>query len=154
MPFVRGHFRKGSWVRPHFRRAPGRGVSLGGVTLALVGLAMVGLLGRAGGMPMPPNVTRPSQRPVIVPASPPKQYIVQVASAVQQGEAKRVARALRAHETRNVSLLRSDEYEGLRQGYWVTFIGPFEGTREGRIQAERVQKRHPGSLVRLIRHRR
>lgn len=149
MPFVRGHFRKGSWVRPHFRRPQSRTTGLGGVTLALVALAVVGLFGRAGGMLMlPPRVTPPSQPPVIMPASPPRQFIVQVVSAAQQEEAKQVARALRAHGARNVGELRSDQYEGLRQGYWVTFIGPFEGTRAGRIQAERVQKDHSGSLVR------
>lgn len=47
--------------------------------------------------------------------------------------------------------LRSGAYDGLRPGYWVTYIGPFEATADGRRQAERVQHQLPGTLVRLIR---
>jgi hypothetical protein len=48
-------------------------------------------------------------------------------------------------------VLRSGAYEGLRPGYWVTYIGPFEATADGRRQAKRVQHQLPGTLVRLIR---
>lgn len=33
MPHVRGHYRKGRWVRPHYRRSPGVGV---GAVLAII----------------------------------------------------------------------------------------------------------------------
>jgi hypothetical protein len=153
MPFVRGHFRQGGWVRPHFRRSPSRTVGLGGVTLALIGLAVVGLLGHAGGIPMPPQTVPSTPPPIIAPVTPPRQYIVQVASAVRREEAKEVAAGLKARGVWNAAVLRSDRYQGLRPGYWVTYIGPFEATRQGQLRAERTRQQHAGALVRLVRRR-
>jgi hypothetical protein len=121
--------------------------------LALVGLAVVGLLGRAGGIPMPPQTVPSTHPPIIAPLAPPRQYIVQIASAVRRDEAEKIAAGLKARGVRNAAVLRSDHYRGLRQGYWVTYIGPFEANTRGRIRAEGVRQRHTGSIVRLIRRR-
>jgi hypothetical protein len=48
-------------------------------------------------------------------------------------------------------VLRSGAYHGLRPGYWVTYLGPFQATSRGLNQAERVQQQLSGTLIRLIR---
>ena len=78
-------------------------------------------------------------------------YIVQVASAAQRAQAESAAKELERHGWPNAGVLRSGAYQGLRPGYWVTYIGPFQATSRGRHQAERVRQQLPGTLVRLIR---
>ena len=154
MPKVRGHFRNGTWVRNHYRRRPRAAgtAGLGGITLAIVVLGVVGALGASGGSPTPSTTTLPTEPPRrTAPAPGRSHYVVQVASAVQRSEADSVARELVRDGWRNAGVLRSGAYEGLRPGYWVAYVGPFEATSLGQRQAERVQLQLPGSLVRLIR---
>jgi hypothetical protein len=151
MPKVRGHFRNGTWVRSHYRRRPGN-AGLGGMALAVAILAAVGTLGAAGGSPTPSTTTLPPEPPPrTAPAPGRPHYIVQVASAVQRSQAESAATELVGHGWRNAGVLRSGAYEGLRSGYWVAYVGPFEATSRGRREAERVQRQLPGTLVRLIR---
>jgi hypothetical protein len=125
---------------------------LAGIALAVVVLGVLGTLGAAGGLPTPPTTTQPPEPPRrTAPAPEHQQYIVQVASAVQRSEAESVAQALVRRGWRDASVLRSAAYDGLRPGYWVAYVGPFEATSRGRREAEGVQDRLPGSLVRLIR---
>lgn len=151
MPKVRGHFRNGTWVRSHYRRRPGN-AGLGGMALAVAVLAVVGTLGAAGGSPTPSTTTLPPEPPHRTARTPGRShYIVQVASAVLRSQAESAAMELVRHGWRNPGVLRSGAYEGLRPGYWVAYVGPFEATSRGRREAERVQQQLPGSLVRLIR---
>jgi hypothetical protein len=151
MPRVRGHFRNGTWVRSHYRRPP-RNAGLGGMALVVAVLAVVGTLGAGGGPPTPSTTTQPTEPPPRTAPSPGhRRYIVQVASTVQRAQAESAAQELVRHSWRNAGVLRSGAYEGLRPGYWVTYIGPFEATSRGRRQAERVQQELPDTLVRLIR---
>src|SRR5215208_3483759 len=122
MPRVRGHFRNGSWVRSHYRRPP-RSAGLGGMALAVAVLAVVGTLGAGGGPPAPSTTTQPPGPPArTVPLPGHRHYIVQVASAVQRAQAESVAQRLVRQGWRNARVLRSGAYEGLRPGYWVTYI--------------------------------
>jgi hypothetical protein len=150
MPRVRGHFRNGTWVRSHYRRPP-RNAGLGGMALAVAVLALVGTLGAGGGPPAPSTTTQPTRPPPKTAPSPGhRHYIVQVASAVQRYQAESAAQQLVQQGWRNAGVLRSGAYDGLRPGYWVAYIGPFEATAHGRRQAEWVQQQLPGTLVRLI----
>jgi hypothetical protein len=151
MPKVRGHFRNGTWVRSHYRRRPGT-AGLGGIALAVIVLGVMGTLGGPGGPPTPSTTTLPSEPPRrTAPAPGRPHYIVQVASAVRRSEADSAATELVRQGWRNAGVLRSGAYDGLRQGYWVTYVGSFEATSRGRRKAERAQQQLPGSLVRLIR---
>lgn len=151
MPYVRGHFRNGTWVRSHYRRPP-RTAGLAGIALAVVVLGVLGTLGAAGGSPTPPPTTQPSEPPRRTAPAPGRQhYIVQVASAVQRSEAESAARELVRRGWRSAGVLRSGAYDGLRPGYWVAYVGSFEATSHGQREAERVRQQLPGSLVRLIR---
>jgi hypothetical protein len=151
MPRVRGHFRNGTWVRSHYRRRPGN-AGLGGMALAVAVLAVAGTWGAAGGSPTPSTTTLPPEPPRrIAPAPGRPHYIVQVASAAQRSQAESAAMELVRHGWRNAGVLRSGAYDGLRPGYWVAYVGPFEATSPGRQEAERVQQQLPGTLVRLIR---
>jgi hypothetical protein len=151
MPRVRGHFRNGTWVRSHYRRPPSN-AGLGGMALVVAVLAVVGTLGAGGGPPTPSTTTQPTERPPRTAPSPGhRHYIVQVASAGQRSKAESAAQELVRHGWGNAGVLRSGAYEGLRPGYWVTYLGPFEATAHGQRQAERVQQQLPGTLVRLIR---
>jgi hypothetical protein len=58
MPYVRGHFRNGTWVRRHYRRPP-RSAGLAGIVLVVIVLVVLGTLGAAGGLPAPPTTTQP-----------------------------------------------------------------------------------------------
>jgi hypothetical protein len=151
VPYVRGHIRNGTWVRGHYRRRPGT-TGLGGMALAVVVLGVVGALGAAGGRPAPSTTTPPTEAPRrTAPVLGHPHYIVQVASAVQRSQAESAARELVRRGWRDAGALRSGAYDGLRPGYWVAYVGPFEATSHGRSVAERVQEQLPGSLVRLIR---
>ena len=153
MTKVRGHFRNGTWVRSYHRRRPGN-AGLGGMALAVAVLAVVvvGTLGAAGGPPTPSTTTLPTEPPRrTAPAPGRPHHIVQVASAVQRSQAESAATELVRHGWRNAGVLRSGAYDGLRPGYWVAYVGPFEATSPGRQKAERVQQQLPGTLVRLIR---
>jgi hypothetical protein len=151
MPRVRGHFRNGSWVRSHYRRPP-RNAGLGGMALAVAVLAVIGTLGGSGGPPTPSTTTLPTEpSPRTAPLPGRRHYIVQVASAVQRTQAESVAKGLVRHGWHNVGVLRSSAYEGLRPGYWVAYIGPFQASSGGRRQAEGVRQQLPGTRVRLIR---
>jgi hypothetical protein len=122
------------------------------MALAVAILAVVGTLGAGGGPPTPSTTTQPTEPPPkTAPSLGHQHYIVQVASAVQRAQAESVAKELVGHGWRSAGVLRSTAYDGLRPGYWVTYIGPFEATARGRRQAERVQQQLPGTLVRLIR---
>ena len=150
MPYVRGHFRNGTWIKSHYRRPP-RGAGLAGIMLVVIVLVVLGTLGAAG-LPAPPTTTQPPEPPRRTGPAPGRQrYIVQVASAVQRSRADSVTKELLRRGWRNAGVLRSGAHDGLRPGYWVAYVGPFEATSRGRREAERVQERLPGSLVRLIR---
>ena len=152
MPRVRGHFRNGGWVRSHYRRPPRNAAGLGGMALAVVVLAVIGTLGAGGGAPTPSTTTQSTEQPSRSAPSPRRhRYIVQVASAAQRAQAESAAKELERHGWPNAGVLRSGAYQGLRPGYWVTYIGPFQATSRGRHQAERVRQQLPGTLVRLIR---
>lgn len=38
MPYVKGHYRKGHWVRPHYRRSTGAGV---GAIIAIIFVLLI-----------------------------------------------------------------------------------------------------------------
>lgn len=151
MPRVRGHFRNGTWVRSHFRRPPRR-AGLGGMVLAVIVLGVVGTFRTDGGPPTPSTTTNPAQTPRQAAPEPGRpHYIVQVASTVQRGQVENVAAELARRGRRNAGVLRSGAYRGLRPGYWVAYVGPFDATTHGRAKAKKAQRQLPGSLVRLIR---
>jgi hypothetical protein len=77
-------------------------------------------------------------------------YVVQVASHVHREQAERAAARLHEDGWQHAGVLRSDTYPELRRGYWVTFVGPFQATAQGRQHAQQVQQQLPGSLVRLL----
>jgi hypothetical protein len=152
MPYVRGHIRAGGWVRPHWRRPPGGGPGVAG-TLLLVAIVVAILAGAGGALPSRPSP--PSTRPPVRNSPEPRQpqYIVQVASMTRRAQAAQAAAALRARGYGKAGVLRSDHYQGLRPGYWVTYIGPYPPTEPGRAQARNVQQRLGSALVRLVAHR-
>jgi hypothetical protein len=57
-----------------------------------------------------------------------------ITSAVQRYQAESAAQQLVQQGWRNAGVLRSGAYDGLRPGYWVAYIGPFEATAHGRRQ--------------------
>jgi len=152
VPYVRGHFRAGGWVRPHWRRPPGGGAGVVGALLlmAIVVATLAGAGGALPGRPAPPS-TKP---PVLIPPeTSERQYIVQVASMTRRGQAAQAAVALRVRGYGKADVLRSDHYQGLRPGYWVTYVGPYPPTERGRAQARTVQRQLGSALVRLVSRR-
>jgi hypothetical protein len=152
VPYVRGHFRAGSWVGPYWRRPPGGRAGVIGA-LAFVAMIVATLAGAGGALPNP--AAPPSTRPpvLILPERMERQYIVQVASMTHHDQATQAARGLRARGYRKAGVLRSDHYQELRPGYWVTYVGPYPPTERGRAQARTVQRRLGSVLVRLVSHR-
>jgi hypothetical protein len=152
VPYVRGHFRSRGWVRPHWRRPPGGGAGVVG-TLLLVAIIVATLAGAGGALPerQAPPSTRPPA--LIPPDTKERQYIVQVASMTRREQAAHAASALWARGYGKAGVLHSDDYQGLRAGYWVTYIGPYPPTERGRAQASTVQRRLRSALVRLVSRR-
>ena len=58
----------------------------------------------------------------------------------RRAQAAQAAAGLRARGYGKAGVLRSDHYQGLRPGYWVTYIGPYPPTERGRVQARSVQR--------------
>jgi hypothetical protein len=158
VPDVRPHYRNGHHVRGHWRRGPGGALGLGGGAVALAVVAVVAALSMASWLSPPPARPNPA-KPTPTPATPKLQapqtdrshYIVQVASESRRDQAVAHATGLQARGFPNASVLRSDRYQPLRPGWWVTYVGPYAPTRAGKAQATATQRRLPDSLVRLIR---
>jgi hypothetical protein len=75
-------------------------------------------------------------------------------SETDRAKAERIeARLKRRFPGQPVGVLRSDDYYGLRAGYWVPYVGPFSDTEEGRKAAQAAHAKVPGSIIGTIRHR-
>ncbi len=105
------------------------------------------------------EATPPPTRATVAPTTtvapmPAPKLIVRVASETDRAKAERIeARLKRRFPGQPVGVLRSDDYYGLRAGYWVPYVGPFSDTEEGRKAAQAAHAKVPGSIIGTIRHR-
>ena len=126
--------------------------------MVLAVVAVVAALSMASWLSPPPARPEPT-KPTPSPKAPRLQaprtdrthYIVQVASELRRDQAVAHATRLQARGFPNAGVLRSDRYQPLHPGWWVTFVGPYAPTRAGKAQATATHRRLPDSLVRLIR---
>jgi hypothetical protein len=79
-----------------------------------------------------------------------KGYIVQVASDNCLSDANRTLARVRMQGWPAAKVLFSSHYTGIRRGWWVTYIGPFPMTEDGRARAQAAQQRLSDSKVKRI----
>lgn len=134
----------------------GAGAGEGAAGVAVVVLALVAVAyGLSQGWSSAPTAQPQAQEPARVTSPPPlgaSARIVQVSSYRNRAYARDAARAMAARGLR-ARVLQSADYEPLRPGYYVVYVGPYPATAAGRVEAERVKAALPGSLVRDVRSR-
>lgn len=82
-------------------------------------------------------------------------WTVVLASAATPGLAEAALAQARRISSRglNLGVLRSDDYVGLRPGYWVAFAGQFDAVEEAQREAGRYSGQFPTAYQRFIEER-
>jgi cell division septation protein DedD len=132
---------------------PGPALVILGAIAGLVVGGIVGLATAAGEAPKQPRAaTATTAAPPATVSLAGQFYIVQVASDRDQPTAERNAGDLRGRGFQ-ANVLKSDDYAPLRGGYFVVYVGPFQATPDGKVQAQAQSARLGGRPVRLVAHR-